>query len=113
MGGSDGRGEGVQVRRANLVGVVLDTEEEKEEESLEQSWERMQASLAAGKAQRLAVDFSIDDCLSPIPAARGSCSRPLGSGGGGWQTISMKRVAAGRGWYQAELPLQDVADDFE
>lgn len=51
-------GEGVRVRRANLV--VLDTEEEKEEESLEQSWERMQASLAAGKAQRLAVDFSID-----------------------------------------------------
>ena len=58
------------MRRANLVGVVLDTEEEKEEESLEQSWERMQASLAAGKAQRLAVDFSIDDCLSHTGGAR-------------------------------------------
>ena len=33
-------------------------EAEEEEESLEAAWERMQGSLAAGKAHRLAVEYS-------------------------------------------------------
>ena len=36
-----------------------DDDEEEEEETLEASWERMQRSLAAGRAQRMAVEMDM------------------------------------------------------
>ena len=52
-----------------------------------------------------------DETLTPLPPSAVLSHRPLGAGS--WQTAAMGRVTPGRGWYEAELPLQDVAEDFE
>ena len=43
----------VPIRRVGTGGGALDTE------TLEQSWERMQASVASGRAQRLDVQYEV------------------------------------------------------